>query len=569
MITIKENIPKKMPGMTSLFIESPYNPKIVETIREVCDVCYFDKKTKIWEVPTTCLAVLVDELCQFDDIEIYNYKEKEPVYEKITIDMRGLKSKPFEHQLDGIEYGLQHDKWLLLDAPGLGKTLQIIGIANQLKREGKIKHCLIVCGINTLKYNWKAEIEKHSNLSATILGERITKNGKSVIGSVADRVNHLKKSIKEFFVITNIETLRSKEIIKTLKDKKLPNKFDMIVLDESHVIKSSSSTQASNFLKLDFAKYRICATGTLLLNNVVDCHVPMVWIGQEHSNRSTFEHYYLQFGGYFNHEVVGVKNTDVLKEHLSRCSLRRTKDLLHLPEKTIITEYVDMQPRQEEFYQNIVNGIVKEVDKVQISNKSLLGLFARLRQASELPSILTTEDIPSSKIDRAVDLVNQLVSNGEQVVVFSSFKQPIYEMAGRLKDLKVSINTGDQLDEEISSNMKVFQEKKSSVFLGTWQKCGTGITLNSASYMIFLSTPFTAGAFEQACDRIHRIGTKKPAFIYNLVCKDTIDERVAKIITDKKYLSDYIIDDEISQSAMDYLKEYILEFSQNVVAFSD
>ena len=58
---------------------------------------------------------------------------------------------PFEHQLDGIKYGLNHDKWLLLDEPGLGKTLQVIYLAEELKAQENIEHCLIICGINTLK----------------------------------------------------------------------------------------------------------------------------------------------------------------------------------------------------------------------------------------------------------------------------------------------------------------------------------------------------------------------------------------------------------------------------------
>lgn len=562
MIKITEGIPKRMPGMTSIVIDSPYNPKIVEIIKNDCCVKYFDKKTKLWEVPTTDLATLIDDLCQIDDIEIHNYIEKPRELEKVTLDLRGLKCTPFEHQLTGIEYGLQHDKWLLLDSPGLGKTLTIIGIANQLKREKKIEHCLIVCGVNTLKFNWKAEIEKHSNLSCTILGERTTRAGKTIIGSIADRAAHLKRDIEEFFVITNIETIRSESVIKELRSSK-NNQFDMIVLDESHVIKSASTAQAKNFLKLKNAKYKICATGTLLLNNVMDCHVPMRWIGEEHSTESTFEHYYINYGGKFGHDFLGYKNTDVLKEHLSRCSLRRTKELLHLPEKTIITELVEMYPRHQEFYTNIMNGVVEEVDKVSISAKSLLSIFVRLRQATELPSILTTEDVPCSKIERAVDLIGQIVSGGEQVVVFSSFVEPIEYLSKKLANIAHSVNTGDTSD--IEKNKEDFQNHKTKVFLGTWQKCGTGHTLTAATNMIFLSTPFTAGAFEQACDRIHRIGTTQPVTIYNLVCKDTIDERVATILSDKKYLSDYMIDNEITQSAMEYLKTYIREFQNDVV----
>ena len=97
------------------------------------------------------------------------------------------------------------------------------------------------------------------------------------------------------------------------------------------------------------------------------------------------------------------------------------------------------------------------------------------------------------------------------------------------------------------------------MFLGTWSKAGTGITLNAASYMIFLDTPWTDGVFQQAQDRIHRIGTNKPVFIYNLVTKDTIDERVLEIVTDKKAIASYVVDDEITEQTIDSLRKYIAE----------
>jgi SNF2 family DNA or RNA helicase len=95
------------------------------------------------------------------------------------------------------------------------------------------------------------------------------------------------------------------------------------------------------------------------------------------------------------------------------------------------------------------------------------------------------------------------------------------------------------------------------IFLGTWSKCGTGITLTKASYMIFLDTPWTNSAYEQAQDRIYRIGTNKSVFIYNLIASGTIDERVLEIVTDKKYLSDYVIDNDITQQGLESLRKYI------------
>ena len=102
----------------------------------------------------------------------------------------------FKHQEEAVDFGLNKaDKWLLLDAPGLGKTLSLIRLAEELKKRDNIEHCLIICGINTLKANWKREIKKFSKLDAMILGERTTKTGKQVIEGVQYRINQLKQKI--------------------------------------------------------------------------------------------------------------------------------------------------------------------------------------------------------------------------------------------------------------------------------------------------------------------------------------------------------------------------------------
>lgn len=107
-----------------------------------------------------------------------------------------------------------------------------------MQKRGKIEHCLVICGLNTLKGNWRREIENFSNLSGIILGEKITKKGTRKIGSVAERAAHLMRPIDEFFVITNVESLRDDRIIDGIL--KGPNKFDMILLDEAHKCKGHS-----------------------------------------------------------------------------------------------------------------------------------------------------------------------------------------------------------------------------------------------------------------------------------------------------------------------------------------
>ena len=560
MIYIQERKTKHVPGITSLFINISENKQLLkEIVAEIKTSASYDfnKKTLEWEVPTTCLSNMLDKLALFDDIELtlLKYKEEADIKYKLS----NYKTKPFKYQEEGIQYGLNHDKWLLLDAPGLGKSLQIIYLAEELKKRENIKHCLIICGVNTLKTNWKKEIEKHSKLSCVILGEKINSKGNVSFGSISDRLEQLKKPIKEFFVIVNIESLRDDRIIKELIKGK--NKFDMIAVDEIHTCKSVSSQQGKNLLKLK-AKYKVGATGTLLMNSPLDSYAPLKWIDAERAAQSTCKYYYQLFGGNFGKEFLGYRNLDTLKQQLNAYTLRRDKSLLNLPPKNIIEEYVDMSDKQQLFYNNIKNGIKDQLDKIDLKPNVILSMAMRLRQATACPSILTSENIPSAKIDRTCDLVEQITSEGNKVVIFSTFKETVFELQERLKEYKPLIGTGDIPDEIISENVDKFQNnEENKVFLGTWQKCGTGLTLTRANYMVFIDTPWTAAQLQQSCDRIHRIGTKDSVFIYNLITNNTVDERVLEIVNDKEAVSDYILDGTITSKSIESLKKYITELN--------
>ena len=556
MIIIKEAPTKKVPGLTSLFLEFKYHPTIVDILKQ-CSGAQYQEKDKIWEVPILNLSFLLDHLSLIDDIELHLLKEKS---KSKIIYKQNLKDKIqlMDHQKDAVEFGLNNPKWLLLDAPGLGKTFALIKLAEELKRTQGIKHCLIVCGINTLKANWKKEIAKFSDLDSIIIGEHISSSGRVYAKSVADRINQLKNPIKEFFVIINVETLRDDNIIKAINKGK--NSFDMIVVDEIHTMKSPNSAQGSNLLKLK-STYQVGATGTLLLNDPLDTYMPLKWIGAEKSSFSKFKYYYCEYGGPFNNVLVGFKNTTQLKDQIEKYSLRRTKDLLNLPPKTVIDEYVDMDIHQYNFYNNIKAGVIDQVDKVKMSTANLLAMVVRLRQASELPSILTTDKVESAKIERCIDLTHQILSDpNEKLVIFSCFKEPCNVVYNRLQEYNPLLCTGDISDAEISRAIDEFQNDDiHRVMVCTGSKMGTGVTLNRAHYAIFLSTPWNQGNQIQWEDRIHRIGTKDPVFIYRLWTIGTIDERVQELLQMKGALSDYVIDDEIPQDALLILKKYIEE----------
>ena len=345
MIIITERKTEKVVGYTSLFVQFNYRKEFIDFIHTL-DGCNYSQRTKLWEIPIIFLSKVLDFFCQYDDIEL-NLNQCNEKVDTVddSIDTSTYKIKPFDFQEDAIKHGISNDKWLLLDPPGLGKTAVITHIAEELLKRGEIEHCLVICGLNTLKENWIKEIEKHSNLTATILGQRITKTGKRVIGGVRERINHLLSPISETIVVTNIETIRNDDIVELIENG--PNKFDMVVCDEIHKVKNSSSQQGSNFLKLIKHKKKIGATGTLLMNSPLDAYVPLSWIDVERSTASNFKYFYCKYNGSM---FLGYQHVDMLKDMIADNSLRRPKELLKLPELRIIDEYVEMESKQEKLY---------------------------------------------------------------------------------------------------------------------------------------------------------------------------------------------------------------------------
>lgn len=561
MIIIKEDKNIKISGNTSLFVTFPYRQEIVDAIKSD-GAYYFHKKINTWEIPITSLANLLDKLVYFDDVSLILKEEQEEIKE-VEIHTK-FKTAPRDYQLDGIRYGLQHDKFLLLDEPGLGKTLITMYIAEELKEKEGLEHCLVICGLASLRTNWIKEINKHSKLNGMMLGARINRNNNLVWDGIPKRVEQLLNPIDEFFVVVNIETLRDERIVEAILNG--PNKFDMMIIDEGHCIKSWRSIQGQNLLELN-AKHQIIATGTPLLNNPLDTYMLLAWIGKESKKGVTrFKNTYCIFDKSVLGGIAGFKNLDLLQDIIESCSIRRTKDILNLPEKTIINEELIMNDSQAKFYQLIEESNLEEnrkqareiCDKINLKPQFLRSMFVRLRQATACPSVLTTQNIESVKIERAVELSKEIISNGEKVVIFSQFKEPVYRLQELLKEYNPVIGTGDIPDSEFSSNIDKFQnEDKYKVFIGTTSKCGTGITLTKASYMICIDQPWTYGEYQQSTDRIHRIGTTKPVFVYNLICKDTVDELVSYIIEKKSTLATFVVDKEIDPKLAWILKKCV------------
>jgi SWI/SNF-related matrix-associated actin-dependent regulator 1 of chromatin subfamily A len=297
-------------------------------------------------------------------------------------------------------------------------------------------------------------------------------------------------------------------------------------------------------MKLD-ADFKVAATGTLIVNSPLSAFPSLKFTDNESATLTNFKSQYCAFGGFGNKQIIGSKNLEVLREEIANCSIRRTlydvrKDI---PPLTIDVEYLEMEEEQQKFYEAIKEGVKEEADKIELKAGNLLALTTRLRQATACPGVLTTQAIESIKVNRAFEYIEEITSQGEKIVVFSMFKEPLHQLAAKLDGFRYTINTGDVPDAVVFQNMCRFQDDPNEqVFLGTFPKCGTGYTLNSSMYMVCIDTPYTFSLFEQGYQRIHRVNNERPAFIKVLLSAETIDERVWQIVETKKDLGEYLVD---------------------------
>lgn len=542
MIDIEVRDSNKVRGTYSAFIKFPYSTELVATMRKQ-DNRWWHAENKEWEIPAKKLPSFLSEVNGWE-IRLVgnNFDDAEQPTASLPTSFK-FKTQPFAHQIEGLNYGVEFDKFLLGDEQGLGKTKQVIDIAVAKKMMHGYKHCLIVCGVNSLKWNWQAEVAKHSDEKSWVLGTRFNKGGKPKDPSNAAKLEDLEKLPDAYFLITNVESLRSKEIASRIKYLCDNNIIEMVAIDEIHKCKNPASQQGKGILKMQ-PKTRIAMTGTPLMNTPLDLFIVLKWLGHEKHNFYMFKGRYCIYGGYGDHEIVGYRNLGELQENLDEIMLRRLKkDALDLPAKIYTMDYVEMGKEQAMVYDEVKATIKEQIDKIKVSPNPLAQLI-RLRQASGYTGILSSKIKESAKLDRLEDIVEELVENNKKCVIFSNWTSMTDATMERLKKYNPAIITGDIKDRQFEAK-KFMEDDSCKCIIGTLGAMGTGLNLTAASTAIFLDSPWNRANKEQAEDRLHRIGTTETVNIITLVCKDTIDERIEDLIQSKGAVADALVDGEV------------------------
>lgn len=547
-INIKYDKPEHLKSVQqSAYIKFNYNKHIVDTIRMIYPR-YYDVNTRTWEIPYDYVSYLQENLNKYNTFNIIGKPISDKTYNKKEVKEytlpKQLKTKLYDYQKDVFNECMTYNRYLLLLETGTGKTVCTQTSLIKHKELNHINNVLVIVCVSGLKYTWQNEFKKHFNMNVKVLGDRLNRKGYYEVKKNEDKLYDLKHLDKDNYIyITNIESLRDKKILEELKKLFKKGIFDCLVVDECHKVKSSGSIQGKALLSLSkYTKYMYELTGTIITNSPIDLYVPLKCMQVEESNFNSFKNHYCTMGGFGGYQIVGYKHMDELQSKLLSCSVRlRKEDVLDLPDKVYIDEYVDMGTKQRKLYEDVKKAIVDDIDNVMLSVNPLSQLI-RLRQASTDTSILSTTIKESAKYDRALELIKDIVDENKSAVVFSELATVIDNFYKILPYKKVAKVTGSTKDREQQINM-FMNDDDCHIILGT-EALQTGYTLTKANTVIFLDEPWTAAQRIQAESRIYRLTQNSSVNIITIMCKNSIDEYIHNIILRKSVISDAIVDNK-------------------------
>lgn len=523
-----------------------YDPSTVAKVKELAQRRYLPEE-RAWEIPDYELPNLIEKvgLSNIDADEAITgalkTKEVEDRRAATQERLKGIKpvvdfaftTEPLPHQIEAFNFGLQKDMILIGDEQGLGKTKESIDIC--VARKHELVKTLIVCGVNSVKYNWEKEIQIHSKESSCMI------DGKTMDLRASQLYEWYKSS--HYFGIINIESLRKEQIQDTLYDGIREGYIGAVIVDEIHKAKNGQSQQGKALRTLK-TPIRIGLSGTPM-NKAEDLWNILTWLGVEKRSFYSFKNTYCIMGGYGGYKVVGHKNLESLNAELSSVMLRRRKDeVLDLPPKVHSTEYVELTSKQQLIYRDIKNGIIADLENILLSVNPL-SCTLRLRQ---LTGGLFTEENP--KLERLEDMLSEeIIPNGYKAIIFSQWSkitEVYYKALQRYNPIYI---TGDVSPEERLKEVERFQTDPScKLAIGTIDAMGTGLTLNKASYVFFIDKKGNSGDNSQAEDRAHRIGTAGTVNVISLVAKGTVDEGIEEYLIDNKDLFERIVDGKGSKA---------------------
>ncbi|MDL2284194.1 DEAD/DEAH box helicase [Oxalobacter sp. OttesenSCG-928-P03] len=453
-----------------------------------------------------------------------------------------LRASLRDYQLEGLswmqflrEYELAG---ILADDMGLGKTLQTLSHILLEKEAGRLTQPALVVAPTSLMSNWQEEAERFApELRVLVL------QGK-------DRIKRFERIEQYDLVLTTYALLPRDE--QELQE----HEYHLLILDESQYIKNirSKAAQIATTLR---ARHRLCLTGTPLEN-----HLGELW-SQFHfllpgllGNEKTFN-------SEFRHPIEKLADDNrraLLARRIRPFLLRRTKDKVadELPPKTEMVRNVELTSSQRDIYETVRLAMDKKI-RDEIAKKGvarsqivILDALLKLRQVCCDPRLLrggaNRKAAMSAKLAALMEMVEELLLENRRILVFSQFTSmlALIEAEFKARNFSYTVLTGDTVDR--AGAIRTFQEGHVPLFLISLKAGGVGLNLTAADTVIHYDPWWNPAVENQATDRAWRIGQDKPVFVYKLIARGTLEEKIQELQQKKADLADAILSTGETQS---------------------
>lgn len=467
-----------------------------------------------------------------------------------------LKVTPYEYQQEGILFGLRKKRFLIGDEPGLGKTLQSIGVVDC----ARAYPCLVICP-SSLKINWQREFEKFADVRALVLDDSTRSTFPYLLSRRMFQVAIVNfESLRKYFVwdIKVNGTFRLKDVVFADYIKI----FRSVIIDESHRVKDPSAQQTI-FTKgiCTGKKYIALLSGTPVVNRPEDLVSQlsiMERLGPDFGGRGKFISDYCSFGKDQEEEQAEALE-DLSRRLYDICMIRREKKavLTELPEKTRTDLYVELDPQSREVYDTAAADLREYLEKYTACTDMEI---RRKMRMEALVKFMTLRSLSAKgKVRQAVDFVNTFLANDTPLILFCSYHE-IVDALKKAFPKAVSVTGRDSLVEKQAA-VDSFQNGHANLIICSIKAAGVGLTLTAASNVAFIEFPWTYADCCQCEDRAHRIGQKDNVTCYYMLGRNTIDFALYSIIHRKKSIANRIMaaNDDIPQDQM-YFDELAATF---------
>ena len=468
-----------------------------------------------------------------------------------------FKTKPYAHQLKALEMSWDKHYFAYFMEMGTGKSKVLIDNIAMLYDAGKINGVLIVAPKGVVNTWYELEIPTHLvdhiPCSPVLWQAMITKKQQHQLDTLFQPGHDL------HVLIMNVEAFSTKKGLE-FAARFLRCHNTLFAVDESTTIKNPEAKRTRNICSLaPFAKYRRILTGSPVTKSPLDLYKQCDFLSREllgHSSYYSFRTRYAvmktaNFGGRSVQIVVGYRHLGELSDKLKPFSFRVLKDdCLDLPAKTFMKRIVQLTPDQTKVYKQMKHLALAQMDGKMMTTATVLTQLMRLQQITcghFTADDGVTRDIANNRISELIDLLWEIEG---KVVIWAHWQKDVHKI---IAEIVKEFGEGCCVDyygltpqSERQENIRKFQEdEKVRFFVGTTQTGGYGITLTAASNMIYYSNGYDLEKRQQSEARIDRIGQTKPMTYIDIMCENTVDERIVKALKKKINIATKIMGEEL------------------------